>query len=259
MMTKVNKQLARAGGLVCLAGFAILLFVIANLSFAVAAEGGFSSVPSTGFSQSSGGSFINYQTTPGFSNAYTSADIQTYWPILEEEENCQARQDLILQVSPAGCQPAVVRSDLLEEQNVPVFCQISAIKINPFLDIKQINNIRFTGSYPSSVTGTAFHPAQAALRMGTNSILGSPVVDNIGYVVVVLKKTPAEKDMPEWVNMTLSAQVEYSAGNTFGIGKANFLLNETKSDAQWQNEKTSNTFWNGRYSIRLERDRKSVV
>ena len=44
---------------------------------------------------------------------------------------CQEGQDFVIQIAPFGCEPAVVRSDLLEEQNVPVFCQLAATKINP--------------------------------------------------------------------------------------------------------------------------------
>lgn len=38
-------------------------------------------------------------------------------------DQCKTGQDFVLQVSPMGCVPSVVRSDLLEEQNVPVFCR----------------------------------------------------------------------------------------------------------------------------------------
>ena len=47
---------------------------------------------------------------------------------------CDAGQDFILQVSPLGCQP-IVRSDLLEEQNVFVFCPVMATKINPLIEV----------------------------------------------------------------------------------------------------------------------------
>ncbi|MEK6885814.1 MAG: hypothetical protein AABX17_02515, partial [Nanoarchaeota archaeon] len=39
--------------------------------------------------------------------------------------------DMQLFIPPLGCQPYVVRSDLLEEQNVPVFCNLVPLKINP--------------------------------------------------------------------------------------------------------------------------------
>ena len=46
-------------------------------------------------------------------------------------EICISGQDFIIRIVPGGCTPPVVRSDLLAEQNVPVFCQIDALKINP--------------------------------------------------------------------------------------------------------------------------------
>src|SRR3989344_7129325 len=89
-----------------------------------------------------GGSFsqsVTYQPRASFQAIYGPEDrLNSYWPILGDKESCQARQDLLLQISPIGCQPAVVRSDLLAEQNVPVFCQIDALQINPLVDIDKI-------------------------------------------------------------------------------------------------------------------------
>ena len=39
-----------------------------------------------------------------------------------EESMCAEGTDFIIQVAPFGCTPAVVRSDLLEDQDVAVFC-----------------------------------------------------------------------------------------------------------------------------------------
>lgn len=191
---------------------------------------------------------LSYQSQPSFQTLY-GANIATYWPQLQDTESCQARQDIVLNIAPEGCTPVVVRSDLLAEQNVPVFCPISALKLNPLLDIKGINNIRFTGNYPKEVAGTGFYPAQAALQTRDN-LLGSPTLGNIGYVVVVLKQNEKESTLPSFVNLTLSAQLEYNAGNAFGIGRADFNLRKV-TDEEWNLEKIKNSFWNGRYSVRL--------
>src|SRR3989344_1148815 len=83
-------------------------------------------------------SSANYQPQASFQSVYGPDDrLNTYWPILGNKDQCLARQDVMLQVSPGGCQPTVVRSDLLAEQNVPVFCQIDALQINPLIDIEQ--------------------------------------------------------------------------------------------------------------------------
>ncbi len=201
-----------------------------------------------------GGSFsqsVTYQPRPSFQAIYGPEDrLNTYWPILGDKETCQARQDLLLQISPAGCQPVVVRSDLLADQNVPVFCQIDALQINPLIDIDKIRSIRFSGKYPKEIIGAGFHPARAALR-SRDKLLGSPLINNIGYVVVVLRRNPVEKELPEFVNVTLTAQLDYEADNSFGVGRAEFLL-EPMSDSEFEDNKFKQSFWNGRYFVRLE-------
>ncbi len=196
-------------------------------------------------------SMVNYQPRPTFQTYYTPEQVGTYWPILGNDEVCRNRQDLILQVAPGGCQPVVVRSDLLAEQNVPVFCQIDALKVNPLIDINQIRNIAFKSEYPEEVAGTGFHPAQAALKT-RDKLVGSPLISNIGYVVVVLKQNPKESEIPDKVEVNLQAQVEYDAGNALGIGKAEFLLTE-QSDEDWEVDKLRQSFWNGRYSVRVDK------
>jgi len=191
-------------------------------------------------------SFTSYGSS--FSSYYGS-NANTYWPILSNRDSCTSSQDILIQVSPVGCQPSVVRSDLLAEQNVPVFCQLDLLQINPIIDIKQIRNIRFSGRYPDYVAGVGFHPANAALRT-TNSLLGTPLQSNIGYVVVVLKRNPDEKTIPNFFNFTLSASVDYYSGNSVGIGATELLLKET-NDAEWNIVKNKQTLFNGKMSVRV--------
>src|SRR3989338_2589896 len=194
-------------------------------------------------------SSASYQYQPSFQTYYGN-DVNTYWPILNDKDVCKARQDMLLQVSPAGCQPMVVRSDLLADQNVPVFCQIDALQINPLIDITQIRSISFSGKYPKEIIGAGFYPAQAALR-SRDKLLGNPLINNIGYIVVVLKKNEKEKELPDFVNVTLTGRIDYEAGNAFGVGKAEFAL-APMSDAEWGEDKFKQGFWNGRYFVRLE-------
>jgi hypothetical protein len=223
----------------------IRLFVIVLVLFASV-----SGLASALFQQST------FQAPPSsFQSYYPSSDWQTYWPSLAfDNGTCKSRQDLLLQVAPGGCQPMVVRSDLLAEQNVPVFCQIMGLQVNPLIDLKQIRNIRFSGTYPSTVAGVGFHPAEAALKT-SDTLTGSPnpFFNNLGYVVVILKRNPNEKNMSDFVNLTLTAQVEYNSGNALGIGKSSFMLKEMTDD-EWESVRVNglNSFWNGKYSIRLE-------
>ena len=61
-----------------------------------------------------------YQPAPSFQTTYGS-QASTYWPILGNKDTCDSREDFMLQVAPFGCEPKVVRSDLLAEQ---VLCRV---------------------------------------------------------------------------------------------------------------------------------------
>src|SRR3989344_5611973 len=196
-----------------------------------------------------GASISTYQYRPSYETYYGSRAAE-YWPILGNKETCEARQDIILNVAPAGCQPSVVRSDLLAEQNVPVFCQIDALKINPLIDISKIRNIVFDKNYPPDVAGIGFHPARAALRT-QDKLLGSPLLNNIGYVVVVLKRQPVESKLPESVSVSLNAQLEYVSDNVLGVGKAEYIIEPSATENEWEADKLKQGFWVGRYFVRL--------
>ena len=94
---------------------------------------------------------LNLQRAGGAYNLFGAID----------EEQCKKNlgQDFIIQVAPFGCSPAIVRSDLLEEQDQPVFCQLLATKINPLIDIQAITTITFPGSKPDSIRDIAFFPS----------------------------------------------------------------------------------------------------
>ncbi|MFH1248827.1 MAG: hypothetical protein V1660_01615 [archaeon] len=182
--------------------------------------------------------------------SYYSGNINNYWPSYGKEE-CTARQDFIVQIMPGGCSPAVVRSDLLEEQNVPVFCQLTGIKINPLIQVPKITSISIgRNNMSKDIAGIGFHPARAALRTNGNELTGSPIINNWGYLVVILKKQPIEKNMSKTVEASLNAVIQYQAEETFGIGKASFISPQI-SDELWQQNYKQYGFWKGKGYVRV--------
>ena len=167
------------------------------------------------------------------------------------EDACQAGQDFVVQISPLGCTPTVVRSDLLEEQNVPVFCQLVATNINPLIDVEAIDSISFKGDYPKEVSGVGFHPANAGIKTSQSTLLNSPVLNNIGYVVIVLKKQPKESEMPDWVQGNMTARIKYDVKNAFGIGKAVYYLPQM-SDQDWDLKYKQYGFWKGKGFLKAD-------
>ncbi|MBU1129549.1 MAG: hypothetical protein KJ949_02890, partial [Nanoarchaeota archaeon] len=181
-------------------------------------------------------------------------------------EMCREGQDFIIQIAPGGCTPAIVRSDLLEEQNVPVFCQLSATQINPLIKVEAIKSISFTDRELSrDVASVNFHPSRAALSLDQRTNF-QPMMDNIGYVVLTLKQNPNESalencedakllglDVGEvcWVEGNLTARIFYDIENAYGIGAASFYLPEM-NDADWEDKYTQYGFWDGRGFLRAE-------
>ena len=163
---------------------------------------------------------------------------------------CEKGQDFLVQVTPFGCTPAVVRSDLLDENNVPVYCSLAATQVNPLINIKSIDSISFSGKYSPQVSGVGFYPAKAAL--GVQGNLNSPALNNIGYVVINLKKQANESAMPDFISGNLTAKIKYNINNAFGIGNALFYLPEFASDSDWQNAKNSYSFWSGKGFLRAD-------
>jgi hypothetical protein len=226
-----------------------IMWILGFLGFVLFVN--FAFAASNNFAGQTNGVGTSQYYQPSFSNYYSSEQISTYWPILDSMKNgqCQASNDFLVAIPPLGCTPTVVRSDLLEEQNVPVFCQLDALQVNPLIKVSSIESISFKGDYPSNVAGISFHPARAAVNTREN-LLGSPLLNNIGYVVIILKRTPAEKDMPELVKGNLTATIRYDAEEAFGVGQAEFLL-PLISDENWSEEYKSYGFWNGKGYARL--------
>ena len=166
---------------------------------------------------------------------------------------CQKGNDFIIQIEPFGCTPAVVRSDLLEDQNVPVFCQLYATKINPLISVNAVDFISFDSpnGYPDEIAGVGFHPAQAALKSTSTTLLNSPILQNIGYAVIVLKQQKNESSMPDFVSGNLTANIRYDIENACGIGQATQHLPEL-TESQWNENYAKSSFWDGRGFLRAQ-------
>mgnify|MGYP001560576623 FL=1 len=163
---------------------------------------------------------------------------------------CQQGQDFIIQIAPFGCTPAVVRTDLLEENDVQVYCQLGATKINPLIEVEAIDSISFSGSYPKEVAGIGFHPAKAAL--GTQESLNTPILENIGYVVITLRKQANASAIPDVISGNLTAKISYNIKNAFGIGKALFYIPEFANDEEWEAKKYQYGFWGNKGYLKAE-------
>ncbi len=230
----------------------LLSIIIISMSFSQAQV-------STGSPQTTPPSYQNPTSYQQFNGAI-GADYKSFWPGIngksDDPNACLARQDFILQIAPGSCSPSVVRSDLLESQNVPVFCPITAIKINPLIDIGEIQSVSFAGSggLPDTVAGISFYPYRAA-TVQPNNLFTSPGIANIGnvlgYAVLVLKQNPNEKNMSDAVIANLTANIKYNVKKIFGAGKNEYYLS-VLDEAGWKDRHSEYSFFKGNGYVRLD-------
>lgn len=192
------------------------------------------------------------RSNPSYTNSNLGSSLFGFGGIPEEQ--CQMGQDFVIQITPFGCTPVVVRSDLLEEQDTPVFCQLSATKINPLIDVNAIESMEFTGGWPEEVRDVGFMPNRDALRdPGKDSVgkLSTPFMDNVGYAVIVLRQQPNSSQMPDSISGKIPVKIYYNIENAFGLGKQSFYLPEL-SDSDWNKNYVKYSFWNNKGYLRAD-------
>ncbi|NCN87043.1 hypothetical protein GW932_04355, partial [archaeon] len=172
---------------------------------------------------------------------------------------CVEGQDFIVQVAPNGCTPTVVRSDLLEDQDITVFCQLQAIKINPLISVDAIDSLQFKGEYPPEVQTIGFYPSYSAL--GGNRDLNSLMWNNIGYATIQLRRV-SEQNLTNcedsnfggdvcYVEGNLSVRIKYDLEGGFGLRTHTFYL-PVLSDEEFSNRYGQYAFFDKRGYIRAE-------
>ena len=232
-------------------GFVFIILLVGGVFAQVATQG-------NGFSQGQNSfSSSNVQrSSPGFSTYQRSVTDTDFFGLDPRTsfQICQERQDFIIQIAPGGCTPGVVRSDLLAEQNVPVFCQLQAIQVNPTIDTSSIQNIVLIpeGVKPAGILGISYQRPKSALKPVFNQRQGFATVENIGYAIILVQGGMAERDMPEFLNGTISARIKYDATNAFGFGLQNKFL-PVLTDEQWRQDYLEYSFFDGNGYARLEK------
>ena len=231
--------------------FAIFgILILVNLSFVLGQN--FQGNTLQSFSSYGSASFTNVQYfSPGY---FPGASSYGYTGVTKEEFNqvCNNRQDFIIQIAPGSCTPAVVRSDLLAEQNVPVFCQLTATQVNPLINTQNIRNIRLVGSgnVSQDIVGVSYYRPQREIfaKQDTNGFLS---FDNIGYAVIILKRQPNENLQPDFIYGNLTAYLSYGTSGQLGA-QLNEKLIPVLSNEDWNSHYQEYSFLDGRGFFRLE-------
>ncbi|MFH1308135.1 MAG: N-acetylmuramoyl-L-alanine amidase [archaeon] len=226
------------------------LILIAQVGAVCALTSYASSSSSTSFSTA--GTQAQF-TSPNRYSGYSQQYASLYWPAITDPDKCEATSDFIMSVRPFSCSPSVVRSDLLEEQSVPVFCKVDVVKINPLIDVSQIKSVKFKnnpGDDSSYVSGVSFHPNREAIytRQG---VIDNPFINDVGYVVVLLKRIQNEEGMPDSVRLNLTGVIQFDAEGFFGAGEQYFYL-DPEFDWMTGDSYKENSFFKGKGYLRAD-------
>ncbi|MCX8193781.1 MAG: peptidoglycan DD-metalloendopeptidase family protein [Candidatus Pacearchaeota archaeon] len=181
--------------------------------------------------------------------------MQTQW----QQDYCnKTGMDFLVMIEPTACSPAVVRSDLLEEEDVPVLCRMTAIKINPLIQVPYIKSIVPVIENKSNEIGFVnFIPARVALSYAAPpekkkaGFEGVPTMNNLGYLWLQLKQQPVEAKIPDKVKANMSVKIKYDVARTYGIVENQFVL-PLLNENEWQQRHKEFGFWRGKGYLRLQ-------
>ncbi len=172
--------------------------------------------------------------------------------------NKTAGMDFIVEMAPDACQPSPVTSDLLEENDVPVMCKMTGIKINPLIDVPNIKNVRpIFKNQSKEIAYINFYPTRSALgsyQFTTQREIvtqGNPTLSNLGYIVVSLRQQPIESKMPSNVSVNVVLNITYDVSKTYGLHTEQFSLPVLTQD-EWENGYKKYSFGNGKGYVRLQ-------
>lgn len=200
-----------------------------------------------------------YQNLANTEYLYPNAELNPWTQTAWSDDYCnKTGMDFLVLIDPTACSPAVVRSDLLEEQDVPVLCRMTGVKINPLIQVPYIKSITPTVENKSNEIGFVnFLPARIALSYAAHSekmqggLEGLPTMNNLGYLWIQLKQQPVEAKMPESVKANMSVKIRYDVAKTYGIAENQIVLPLLSND-EWQTRYKEFGFWRGKGYLKLQ-------
>lgn len=195
------------------------------------------------------------------------SDTSYFYPSMSDPSNFMTWQnsfcnestgmDFLIEIPPDACSPTPVPSNLLEEQNVPVLCKMTGIKINPLIEVPYIKKVTpYVKNQSKEIAYVNFYPARSALgtfNFNENFQIsqGNPTLNNLGYLLIFLKQQPIEKNMSKNVSVNMVVNITYDVAKTYGIYTQQLTL-PILTDAQWEDNYKKYSFWNGRGYMRLQ-------
>ncbi|MBU4501448.1 MAG: hypothetical protein KKA79_02555 [Nanoarchaeota archaeon] len=156
-------------------------------------------------------------------------------------------------------EPQVLRSDSMEQLNIPVLVTLGAIRGTP-ISVPEINSVKIqllktqeAQKENASIKGTSQQVIKDYIK-GTPKFYKAnpPTLDNLGYVKITLNQIPQEHKVPAQIDMDFKATITYEAQQTaFTIGGENSKFLQQRSVEYVKDYKEKHSILSGRAYLRL--------
>ncbi|MCX6711964.1 MAG: hypothetical protein NT139_02940, partial [Candidatus Woesearchaeota archaeon] len=153
--------------------------------------------------------------------------------------------------------PKVLKSSLIEEQDVNVQVLLGGIPTNPSITIPKIKNIHIIAY---NVTTGKSNSSSSQVKIGTPRYYppkGTPTYTNLGYLVIPIRRIPKEADVPDEINIQLVARIEFSVSEGLNFGEYQDVLQE-QTETEWLQNKDGHRFFNGYIRASQVRDKDAT-
>ncbi|MFH0936454.1 MAG: hypothetical protein V1815_02125, partial [Candidatus Woesearchaeota archaeon] len=177
--------------------------------------------------------------------------------------------------------PKVLKSSLIEEQDVNVQILLQGVPTNPAITIPKIKNVNII-SYnvttgPLKQKGTIKTNATKKVNISVSTKpststskkevkIGTPryyapkgvaSYDNLGYLVVPIRRIPKEEDVPDEINIELLARIEFSVSEGLNVGEHQDVLQE-QTEQEWMQSTDRHKFFGGYIRASQVRDKDAT-
>ncbi len=183
----------------------------------------------------------------------------------------------VVTINVEGQRPVTISSDYLQNQDFPVYVFLKGATLGsllfgesessgaPFYGGIKIKRVIITPSNASSrfISGTP----QYVLPDGNEYLVDSSGIFDMGYLIVNLRRSMSEEDLPETINLNMSARIYFDTETGFGgiLGAQDINLGLNSNEDAWKENPTAQSnsrFWNGKGYVRaiaVEEDYATVA
>ncbi|GEM_PF-6421600 len=149
-------------------------------------------------------------------------------------------------------EPVVLKSSLIEENDINLYAYLIGTTPGSLTGIK--GQEPFFSEPNVIVKNIEIKPDAFSTKYVRRTAYIKPrkyTFDNFGTVLIGLKRIEKEKDVPDVINLNMTARVYFQGQRIFGVLEQDLVLDQQKDEKLWRNTNlNSYAFWSGKGYLR---------